>query len=111
MPQQDKPGYPGAERRGADRVTPDSRLVVSIDGGSVRIAELSCSGVTLHGPLITVGSRVVVDIHLGKYHLSAPVEILRTSDESRSHGRFAQLSDEDAQALQDYVDLLLGTTT
>lgn len=103
----DSNSSPDQDRRKATRTSPDRRMFVSLEGEAVRVAELSCHGITLHGPLLTVGTRVQLEIHLGKYHLSAPVEILRTSGSNRSHGQFVDLGDDDRAALGSYVDELL----
>lgn len=107
MSQPNPPDYPGEERREQRRINPDNRLAVSINGDSVRIADLSCGGITLHGPVFSPGTRVHVDLHLGKYHLSVPVEILRTGD-SLSHGQFVYLLNADEAALREYVDEIAG---
>ncbi len=104
MPQHRTPLYKGNERRSACRVAPDSRLFVSIDGGSLRIADISTGGITLHGRTITPGSLIQIDLHLGKHHLRSLVEIVRTTGDNLSHGQFHQLRQIDRRALQDYVD-------
>jgi len=98
------PTYQGDEKRATPRLPPDRRLFVSLNGDSVRIADISMGGITLHGPQVAVGTRVQLDMHLGKTHLCAEVEILRCSEEMRSHGRFVGLNEQQTAALRRYTE-------
>jgi hypothetical protein len=104
LPQHKKSRFEGKERRSACRVVPQSRLFVSINGSSLRIADISAGGITLQGQTIAPGSLIQIDLHLGKHHLRSLVKIVRTTGENLSHGQFHQLRRIDQQALQDYVN-------
>ena len=104
MESRQNPTYQGDEKRASPRLPPDRRLFVSLNGDSVRIADISMGGITLHGPRVAVGTRVQLDMHLGKTHLCAEVEILRSSEETRSHGRFVDLNTKQKEALRQYTE-------
>jgi hypothetical protein len=101
------PGAP-RERRGQRRHAVDVGIFASIDGQTVRLLNISHSGVAIRGQGLTTGSAHLLEFNLDHHHLAALVEIVDSSGTDRLHARFVQPEPALQQAIDRYVDH--GTT-
>lgn len=91
------------ERRIVPRYPVDTRIFASIAGQTVRLGNISESGVAIHGSGLAPGSVHLLEINLNHTHLILSVEILDCSGEGRLHARFVNPSLGAQRVIQAYI--------
>lgn len=91
------------ERRVAPRYPVDTQIFASINGQTVRLGNISESGVAIHGSGLAPGSVHLLEINLNRTHLMLSIEILDCSGEGRLHARFVEPSLGARRVIQAYI--------
>ncbi|MCB1774824.1 MAG: PilZ domain-containing protein [Gammaproteobacteria bacterium] len=91
------------ERRAAPRYPVDTRIFASIAGQTVRLLNISRSGVAIHGSGLPAGSEHLLEVNLDHRHVAIPVRILDCSGPEHLHASFVEPGPELQLAIDRYI--------
>jgi hypothetical protein len=97
---------PLRERRATPRYPVDTRIFASIGGQTVRLLNISRSGVAIHGHGLPPGSDHLLEVNLDRRHITIPVRILDCSEPDCLHARFVEPEADLQLAIDRYIDAL-----
>lgn len=92
-----------SERRMTPRYPVDTRIFASIDGQTVRLGNISASGVAIRGTGLHAGSAHLLEMHIKHSHVTLSVEILDCSGGGLLHARFIAMSSDARRLIQAYI--------
>ena len=91
------------ERRATPRYPVDTRIFASIDGQTVRLLNISRSGVAIDGHGLPAGSEHLLEVNLDHRHLTIAVQILDCSGPERLHARFIEPETDLQRVIDRYI--------
>jgi len=92
------------DRRATPRYPVDTLIFASIDGQTVRLLNISRSGVAIHGHGLPAGSEHLLEVNLDHRHMTIPVQILDCSGPERLHARFIAPEAELQRTIDLHID-------
>lgn len=94
------------ERRSTPRYPVDTCIFASIAGQTVRLLNISRSGVAIHGHGLPADSEHLLEVNLDHRHLTIPVRILACSGPEHLHARFVAPAPDLQLAIDRYIEEL-----
>jgi hypothetical protein len=94
------------ERRAAPRYPARTGIFASLDGHTVRLRNISLSGVAIQGSGPATGGRHLLELHLDRRHIGLWVEILDCSGSGLLHARFVDPNRRARDLIRDYIATL-----
>jgi hypothetical protein len=91
------------ERRGAPRYPAEARLFASLDGDTVRLYDISMTGVALRAPTLRAGASHLLEIHLNRRHVAIVIEIVERSHDGLVHARFVEPAQEVCRLIEAHL--------
>jgi hypothetical protein len=97
-----------SSRRATPRYPVDTHLFASINGHTVRLRNISRSGVAINGTGLASGTVYLLERHLNRRHVTLTVEILDGTDDGLMHARFAEPTLDQQRLIDHYIAELGG---
>lgn len=92
-----------SERRVSPRRAVDTRIFASIDGQTVRLANISEQGVAILGNGLEPGSEHLLEFNIDRNHVTLAIEIVDNSHRDTLYARFVDIPHETHQLIRTYI--------